>query len=162
MVRVEPLGVEAQLEGFSCGLASVDEWFGTKAWSSRHMVRTHVVSTEAGRVGLFALRFVIVEVEGFSNSLKKGSDANGQSIGLLLAQMGVDEAHQRNGHGKTLLREALRIAAEIYRDSPFQLFVVDAENEGLVSFYEAAGLKRIPNTFRLVLPMSSVMKMFGG
>lgn len=73
--------------------------------------------------------------------------------------MGVPRSDRGSGHGRLLLRKAMEEAATAHFSSPVSLFVVDAANEKLVSYYEAAGLTRVPNTLRLVLPMNALVKV---
>lgn len=155
---VRPLESGSELANFFSGLESVDTWFRDQAWGARPHVRTHVCDSEGVRVGCFALRLAIVEVTGLSSAIRAGSNEAGQSIAILLAQMGVEEGQQGLGHGRTLVREAMKAAAAVHAISPAQLFVVDAENESLVRFYESMGLRRIDGTFRLMTPMSRIVK----
>ena len=155
---VEKLAPTHDLSQFSCGLLSVDSWLQEKALANSHSVATHLCLKETGEIGAFyALKTVIVSTEGMSSKLRSGS-MGGQSVGILLCQMGVSLEAQKNGHGKQLLRQAMTEAAVSHRSSPVQLFVVDAENESLVPFYAQAALTQIPNTLRLVAPMKSVAK----
>ncbi|WP_161958255.1 GNAT family N-acetyltransferase [Arthrobacter sp. H-02-3] len=126
--------------------------------NNRSMVGTHVCLTEASDiVGFFALKTIIVSTEGMSSRLRAGS-MDGQSTAILLCQMGIAKPWQDLGHGKRLLRLAMTEALEAHRRSPVQLFVVDAENEDLVRFYEKPGLQRIPNSLRLLAPMKALEK----
>lgn len=143
---------------FESGLESVDDWFKHKAYANRQNVGTHVCMCPKGEiVAFYALKTIIVPTEGMSSALRSGS-FEGQSVGILLCQMGVCKLHQGNGAGKKLLKSAMQYAADSHHKSPVQLFVVDAENEKLVPFYEKAGLKLIPGSFRLVAPMKAVLK----
>lgn len=157
---VEKLCPDHDLTEFSCGLASVDEWFQNKAMLNRNMVGTHLCLNEAEQiVAFFALKTIIVSTEGMSSRLRAGS-MDGQSTAILLCQMGVAEPWQDMGHGKRLLRLAMAEALEAHKRSPVQLFVVDAENDDLVRFYEKPGLQLIPNTLRLLAPMKALEKAF--
>jgi GNAT superfamily N-acetyltransferase len=157
---VEKLHPDHDLSAFECGLESVDEWLQTKAMPNRSLVGTHLcVSESSDVVAFFALKTIIVPTEGMSSRLRAGS-SEGQSTGILLCQMGLAKSLQANGHGKALLRLAVTEALEAHRRSPVQLFVVDAENEDLVRFYEKPGLQRIPNSLRLLAPMKSLEKAF--
>lgn len=156
--QVEKLCPDHDLTEFRCGLESVDEWFQTKAMPNRKLVGTHLCLNEAEEiVAFFALKTIIVSTEGMTSQLRAGS-TEGQSIAILLCQMGVAEPWQDMGHGKRLLRLAMAEALEAHKRSPVQLFAVDAENESLVSFYQKPGLKQIPNTLRLLAPMKALEK----
>jgi ribosomal protein S18 acetylase RimI-like enzyme len=155
---VERLDPQHDIESFRCGEASVDEWLHNSARSSSHLVATFVCLDRDGFVrAFFALRTIIVSVEGFTSRNRQGA-INGQSVGILLCQMGVAVADRGQGHGAKLLRRAMEEAAQAHASSPVSLFVIDAANEPLVSYYENAGLTRVPNTLRLAMPMKAVVK----
>lgn len=155
---VERLHVDHDISRLVCGRESVDDWLQTQAMSNAQHVATHVCLDAFGAVvGFFALKTVIVATEGYSSRLRNGS-RDGQSIGILLCQMGLDKPFQGNGNGKLLLRQALLEAASAHESSPVQLFLVDAADEKLVSFYQFPGMQRIPNSLRLIAPMGAVVK----
>ncbi|WPU08094.1 GNAT family N-acetyltransferase [Pseudarthrobacter oxydans] len=155
---VEKLHANHDISRMVCGLESVDEWFQTQALANAQHVATHVCLDSFGVVvGFFALKTVIVATEGYSSRLRSGS-RDGQSIGILLCQMGLAKPVQGNGHGKLLLRQALSEAASAHHSSPVQLFLVDAANADLVRFYQFPGMQLIPNTLRLIAPMGAVVK----
>ncbi|WP_159800893.1 GNAT family N-acetyltransferase [Arthrobacter zhaoguopingii] len=155
---VEELHPDHKVKDFECGLDSVDDWFQTKAMNNRHQIATHVCLDAAADIGaFFALKTVIVATEGMPKKVVKDS-SDGQSVGILLCQMGVSTDVQGQGHGKQLLKLAISQAVEAHRISTVQLFVVDAENESLVKFYQTAGLQLVPNTLRLVAPIRALEK----
>ncbi|KAA9154222.1 GNAT family N-acetyltransferase [Microbacterium lushaniae] len=158
-LTVVHLSSEDELARFSSGTASVDAWFAEKAWSSRHIVQTYVCYSETGAlIGCFALRLVVVHVMAFPSSLRGGANSDGESIGLLLAQMGVQKERQGEGFGREIVRAAMVVATSIHASSPLQLFVVDAENESLIEYYKGLGLRHIEGSYRLLAPMSKIAK----
>jgi len=155
---VERLAAHHDIESFACGEASVDDWLHNSARGNSHFVATFVCLDAGGVVrGFFALRTIIVPVEGFSSRNRQGA-VDGVSVGILLCQMGVSENDRGEGHGVLLLKRAMEEAANAHSSSPVLLFVIDAANESLVSYYEKAGLTRVPNTLRLATRMSAVVK----
>jgi hypothetical protein len=155
---VEKLHAEHDISSMICGRPSVDEWLQTKARSNAHNVATHVcLDIQGDVVGFFALKTVIVGTEGLSSKLRSGSN-EGQSIGILLCQMGLAERVQDQKHGRPLFKHAMAEAVAAHRISPVQLFLVDAADEGLVGFYNVPGMTHIPNTLRLMAPMNALAK----
>jgi len=147
---------------FTTGLLSVDKWFGANALDEQNAgrVRTHLcVSDNGDIVAFFALKHIIVSLEGTSSRLRQSGDANGQATGLLLAQMGVRSNLQGNGAGKQVVQQVFVVAATVLAQASFQLLVVDAESERLVPYYEQFGFRRLPNDRRLVMKMSAVHKL---
>ena len=155
---VEKLTEEHDLDSFECGLETVDEWFKVRALKAPHLVATHVcVGPDKRVVGFYALKTIILPVEGLSRAQQKNA-MEGQAVGILLCQMGVHRPYQGGGAGKQLLRLAMEDAVANHERSPVQLFVVDAQHDKLVPYYAAAGLQQIPGTLRLVAPIGSVRK----
>ena len=155
---VEKLHEDHDISRLVCGLPSVDEWLQNQARTSARHVATHVCVNGTGSVvGFFALKTVIVTTAGLSSRIRNGSQ-DGQSVGILLCQMGLDKPLQGNGNGKLLLRRALEEAVTAHESSPVQLFVVDAANEDLIRFYQFPGMQLVPNTTRLMAPMGSIVK----
>lgn len=155
---IVPLTQEHDLSNFDCGLDAVDEWFKFKALNNRQNVATHLCTRPPSEIlAFFALKTIIVATQGMNSAQRAGS-IDGQSTGILLCWMGLSKPLHKKGHGKRLLVEAMRSAVSSHSVSPVQLFVVDAENEELVAFYEKAGLKLLPGTLRLVAPMKVIVK----
>jgi predicted N-acetyltransferase YhbS len=147
---------------FSTGLASVDQWFANNALPEQAAgrVRTHVCLSEANEiVAFFSLKHIIVTVEGASSILRQTAETAGATTGLLLAQMGVRTDLQGAGVGKQVIRQVMTVAANLHAQAPFRLLVVDAEHEGLVSYYRRLGFRRLTNDPRLVMKMSAVHKI---
>lgn len=149
------------LSTFSCGLASVDNWIHRSPRPSRHLVATHLCCDGQGNViAFFTLTYTALPTADLPTSrLRRNAPKQGNSVGILLAQMGVDRHHQGHGMGKAVVLEAMRAAASIHAMSPFQLFLVDAENASLIDFYTQFHFTHIPGTLRLAAPMVAVSKM---
>ncbi|WP_104137197.1 hypothetical protein [Cryobacterium sp. Y62] len=156
--RVETLNDTHNIEDFSCGRTTVDDWLHEKSRANSHSVTTHVCLDGQLVNAFFALKTIIVSVDGFSNRLRRGSNEEGYAAGILLCQMGVGVDHHGHGHGKALLRAAMQMAAEVHNRSPHQLLVIDAADESLVDWYAKAGFALVPGTRRLVMPMAAVVK----
>lgn len=149
-----------RIDDFRCGLESVDEWFqqNSLAQTTAGRINTHLCLDDSGSViAFYALKHVIVDVSGGSNSTRRLADGpGGQATGILLAQMGVNESQQLSGVGKEVVKAAMRTAVLANQQAAFRLFVVDAENESLVPYYEKFQFKRLDDSFRLVMKMSAV------
>lgn len=139
---------------FSCGRASVDDWFSAKAANAAGRIATHVCLDPVGSVrGFYALKTTIVDT---GEMPRRYQQPNGQAVGILLAQMGLHVEDQGAGAGRSLLEAAMGTALEAHRRSTVQMFVLDVadKDEDLVKWYEKAALTRVPNTFRMVAKMS--------
>lgn len=150
---------EDQINGFECGLESVDSWLQDKALRARPNVRTTLyIGEDDSVVGFHAAKTIIVDVNGAVNAFRQGCDRAGLQAGYLLAQMGVRRDLHGQGVGAAILKEAMMSAVRAYEESPFGLFVVDAENEELVPYYEQFGLRPLQNDLRLVVAMRKIVK----
>lgn len=161
--RVELLNASHDLSSFECGLDSVDSWFRDKALAANEsaQVRAHVCLTDDDRpLAFYALRHVIVNISAESKTTQRLADAaDGQATGILLAQMGVNLVDQGAGVGKKVVRSAMETAVRAHQQASFRLFVVDAENDGLVPYYSQFGLKALSDGRRLIMKMSAVEKV---
>jgi predicted N-acetyltransferase YhbS len=161
--RVELLDGSHDLSSFCCGLDSVDSWFQDKALTANEsaQIRTHVCLDDGNQlVAFFALRHVIVNISTESKTTQRLADAaEGQATGILLAQMGVNRAHQGQGTGRQVVTLAMDSALRAHREAAFRLFVVDAENDSLVPYYSNFGFKALSDGRRLIMKMSAVEKI---
>lgn len=149
---------------FASGLVSVDRWFCTSALAEQKAgrVRTHVlVSSEAEIVAFFSLKHIIVNLEGASRRMRDTADGEpgGATTGLLLAQMGVRLEFQGGGIGRRVVGYAMKVAAALHLQAAFRLMVVDAENAGLVAYYQQFGFAQLANDLRMVMKMSAVNRV---
>jgi GNAT superfamily N-acetyltransferase len=156
---VEPLSDVHDIANFASGREPVDSWFREKALANSHAVSTYVCLDEKRVVcGFFALRAIVVNTSALSSRLKRAGDSQGMATAIMLAQMGLHEQHQGNGHGSQLFFRAVKEALGAYHVARIQLLVLDAVNENLVPFYEKHGMKRIPNSLRLVAPLNKIIR----
>ena len=147
-------GDRHDITDFSCGRQSVDDWFLGKAASSAGRLSTHVCLDDAGSVrGFYAMKNTIVETADLP---RRYQQPEGRAVGILLAQMGLHVDDQGAGAGRALLEAAMNTALEAHRRSVVQMFLLDVADgdEKLATWYETAGLTRVPNTFQMVAKMT--------
>lgn len=149
---VEELTQRHDLGRFCSGRESVDTWFRLKAWSNRHTVATHVCVGGGVVVGFFAWRTIVVDTTDMPRWARSAGDDGGFAPALLLAQMGLHETLQGNGHGTALFWRAVEAGLQVDAAVRVPLMVVDAADERLVDFYSSRGMKRIGTSLRLALP----------
>lgn len=156
--EVVPLG-DHDLSGFRSGRPTVDDWFHQNAHGARQRVATQLCLDDSGSIcGFFALSNVQVEFvnpESLPSRVRRTADGTGRSIGVLLAQMGLDLSLQGKGLGLQLFLRAAREAAICSAVARVPLLVVDAADEELVSFYaDKCGMTRLQvDDRRLVAPL---------
>lgn len=80
----------------------------------------------------------------------------------LIGRLAVSSYFQQRGLGGVLLAKALLKAYENASVVGSSMVVVDAINAGAVKFYEAHGFIKLPESMRLILPMSTVARLVKG
>lgn len=162
-IRTEPLSEDHRIEELYCGRDSVDTWIREKARAAESSgnMRTHVcLDGRDDIVGFVALRTMVVDMSGASNSLLKNAGAvDGYATGVLLAQMGVNENRQKQGLGTIIVHEAMRLTCEAHDRSVFPYMIVDAADEELTSFYGRFGFRQLSSDLRMIMRMSAVRKV---
>lgn len=160
--QVEALCGSHDISTFTTGLPSVDDWFESKALPEQNAgrVRTHLcLSPDGDIVAFYALKLIVVNVEGGSRKIRDTAEAGGSATGLLLAQMGVREDLHGRGAGSNVVRQVMKEASEQHHRASFRLLVVDAENPTLVPYYERFGFSQLAGDLRMVMKMSAVNKI---
>jgi GNAT superfamily N-acetyltransferase len=80
---------------------------------------------------------------------------------FLAGRFAVSQGRQGDRLGATLLADTERCAHESADTVGSTMQVVDALSERAAAFYEAHGFARLPDSLRLVLPMSAIGRMVG-
>lgn len=143
----QPLGSEHRINGFECGVGSLDIWLvkHARAAVGAGSARTYVVvDTEQDRVvGYYALSLASIEHVDATPRAQKGMPRN-QIPAMLLARLGVDKAVQGKGIGAFLLRDAMSRALSVAEQAGMRLLLVHAVNEDAQAFYEHFGFEASP------------------
>lgn len=133
---------DAELAAFCCCSADAPRW----RREVEDYLRTAVLRKADFVVGLRNDEGELVGVSGFNPITIKGLPVNRPTDlpGWNLVVVGVAEDHQRNGHGKALLKETLEIMAQA--DTTRTLVVARAhrENHASLSLCANAGIEALP------------------
>jgi GNAT superfamily N-acetyltransferase len=139
--RPEPLGQQHNVDGFSCGHPSLDDWLKQRAIRSEgRSARTYVVTEDGKVVAYYCFAAGAVRHEDAPKPLQRNMPD--PSPVLLLGRLAVDLTQQGRGIGRSLLGDALRRALEVSRHIGARAVLVHAIDDGAVSFYESAGFTR--------------------
>lgn len=159
--RLEPLGKQHDRKAFTCGVESLDSY--PKIQASQDMRRRAnavfvLVHAEAATVvvGYFTLCAYTLEPGVVPEAARKHIPRYPLVSATLIGRLAVAVAYQGQGIGGMLLVRALRMAYQSAAVVGSSMVVVDAIDEGAVSFYEAHGFIRLPESMRLILPMRVV------
>ena len=155
---------------FSCGTPALDEFIRAQASQAqnKYLSSTHVL-TGSSLPPQGEVRTVVVYVSLVTSDLpliecpdkiKKLTNHPRIPV-LLLARMGVDSSHQKNGLGEFLLKFALECAWKINQLSGCYAVVVDAKDEKIKRFYSKYGFTELlDNPLRLYLPVATIDEFF--
>ena len=163
--RVEPLDPTRHVRvAFACGVASLDIYLKTQAsQDQRRKANAVFVLVELGAprviAGYFTLCAFGLAPGDIPESARKHLPRYPLVSATLLGRLAVAECRQGEGLGAALLARALRMAYDNARVVGSSMIVVDATDERAVSFYEAHGFVRLPDSLRLVLPMRTLARL---
>ncbi|MEX2619130.1 MAG: hypothetical protein WD250_02815 [Egibacteraceae bacterium] len=172
-MRFEPLTDRHEVEGFSCGEASLDRWLAAYALANqrRSLSRTFVavddtaghpagVGPVAGYVTLVAAAIDVAQLPGRERRGLVGLDEIGAA---LIARLARDRRHAQHGLGAWLLQQALHRIIDADEHLAIRAVIVDALNEHVANWYRGWGFKPLPGGAgdRLWLPMKRVRTSLG-
>ena len=144
----QPLGNEHRVNGFDCGVGSLDIWLvkHARAAVGAGSARTYVVvDSEQDRVvGYHALSLASIEHADATDRGRKGMPRH-PIPAMLLARLAVDNTVQGKGIGAFLLRDAMSRALSVAEQAGMRLLFVHALNDEARAFYERFGFEPSPS-----------------
>jgi GNAT superfamily N-acetyltransferase len=143
-----PLDNEQRINGFECGVGSLDVWLvkHARAAVGAGSARTYVViDAEQERVvGYQALSVASIQHSEATDRARKGMPRN-PIPAMLLARLAVDRTVQGKGIGAFLLKDAMSRAVSVAEQAGIRLLLVHAVNDEARSFYEHFGFEASPS-----------------
>ena len=162
-MSLESLGSEHVVEGFSCGVESLDRYLVAQAFADQRAEksRTYVLEREERVVAYFTLAATGMNPQDASVRLAAGQGA--QMIPLiLLARLAVDEVLQGQGIGEAMLLEALARCASAAETIGARAVLVHATGERAAAFYRRYGFEESrTDPLNLTLLMKDIRETFG-
>lgn len=140
----EPLTTRHQIEGFDCGVESLNQWLQQRALINQlaGVSRTSVV-THGQRVlaysSLAAGSIVLADVPG---ALRRNMP-NPLPV-VVLGRLAVDRRQQGQGLGRALVAHAIRQSLQAQRLIGARALLVHALDEAAAGFYRALGFRPSP------------------
>ena len=145
-------------EEFTCGVAQFDTWLlrESRTAVARGECQVHVcIDNTCLPVAFFTLSSTAINSDDLSGSSRGG--IHGQIPATLLGKLGVRSDLTGRGLGTRALHHAMRFALDASMKVSSRLLVVDALNDGLVSWYTKRGFVQLPSGgLRLVCKMSKI------
>jgi GNAT superfamily N-acetyltransferase len=143
----EPLDAQHLLEGFDCGVQSLNTWItkharqAVAAGSARVFVT--VDAELEGVCGYYALAAAAI-AHGDSTARARKGQPRHPIPAVLLARLAVDRSVQSQGIGAWLLRDAMRRALSASDAVGIRVLLVHALDQNARRFYERWGFEASP------------------
>lgn len=154
----------SRFKGFTCGLEQFDTWLLQEGRTAvaRGECQVHVCIDTAGLpVAFFTLSSTSINSDDLSGSSRGG--IHGQVPATLLGKLGVRSDLAGKGLGTRVLHHAMQFALDASAKVSSRLLVVDARDNGLVSWYIERGFVQLPSGgLRLVCKMSKIKNICNG
>jgi predicted GNAT family N-acyltransferase len=165
-LRVEPLASPHDRASFSCGVESLDIYLKTQAGQDvRRKANAVFVLVSAAHpqdiLGYFTLCATALSQGDVPGPARKLVPRYPLVSATLIGKLAIAKHSHCQGLGAVLLARALQKAYESASTVGSSMVVVDAIDEHACGFYAAHGFVRLPDSMRLVLPMSAIEKLVG-
>jgi predicted N-acetyltransferase YhbS len=154
----EKLAKHHDLEGFSCGVESLDHWLKRFAHTNQQsdLTTTYVAHRAHRVVGYYSLTAGSVNRQDATERVAKG--APNHPIGVvLLARLAVDGSQKGAGLGRALLKDALARAVSAANIVAVRAVLVHALDEQARLFYKRFDFEASPvHPLHLMLLMKDI------
>jgi GNAT superfamily N-acetyltransferase len=152
---IEPLGKHDRA-GFSCGVASLDDWFRLRAGQDekRNVARVFVaIDDQRGIVGFYSLSSFTLAIADLPPVHAKRLPRYDAIPAALIGRLARDKKVRGEGVGDLLLADAVRRVIGAARSLAVFAIVVKATDEKAAGFYRDFGFVPFPNRpLRLFMP----------
>lgn len=154
-----PLGAHHQLDTFTSGELSLDEWLRRRALANQHSdsSRTFVIAEGPIVVGYYCLAAGAIGREAAPKTLQRNRPD--PLPVMVLGRLAIDQHHQQKGIGTALLRDAMLRTVHAAEHAGFSALLVHAISEDARRFYLSRGFLPSPiQPMTLCLPLSTLRK----
>lgn len=136
--KVRKLGGDDQVDSFDCGQAPLNQFLQRFALANQKSgsAQTYVCCQDGRVVGFYSLAVASVEPEAAPARVMKGQARHPVPV-MLLARLAVDLAHQHQGLGRALLKDALLRTAQAADIAGIRSLLVHAKDEAARRWYES-------------------------
>jgi len=144
--------------GFTCGVESLDRYIKTQAGQDvRRKANAVFVLSEPAEptriLGYYTLCAMALAQGDVPEAARKHVPRYPLVSATLIGRLAVAKEHRGQQFGAVLLADALQRAFDSAGTVGSSMVVADALDETAAGFYAAHGFVRLPDSFRLVLPM---------
>ncbi len=157
-LRIVLLGEAHDRGSFTCGGETLDRYLKTQAGQDvRRKANAVFILSEVSEptqvLGYYTLCAMAVSQGDVPEAARKYVPRYPLVSATLIGRLAVAKERQEQRLGAVLLADALRRAFDSAGTVGSSMVMVDALGEAAAGFYAAHGFVRLPDSFRLVLPM---------
>jgi predicted GNAT family N-acyltransferase len=161
---IEPLGPKHDRAAFSCGVEILDAYLHKQAGQDpkKRAAVPFVITPDGTTIaGYYTLSQYAVQLDEVPAEVAKRLPKYPMVPATLLGRLAVSSAFRGQGHGATLLMDALYRALHHSREVASAGVIVDAKDAAARAFYKKYGFLELPRIERrLFLPMGTVEQLF--
>jgi GNAT superfamily N-acetyltransferase len=154
-----PLTEHHDLDQFSCGVPTLDNWLKKRARSNERSraSRTYVLCIDKQIIGYYALATGSLEAMHAPGKIKRNMPD--PIPVMVLGRIAVDKEHQGKKLGEALLRDAILRILQAADIAGIKAILVHAISEEAKKFYLDRGFILSPtDSMTLVLPLETILK----
>lgn len=164
MLRIEALSKEHDRKSFDCGNKQLNEFFQKTArqHADRGISRTFVLVDDELPIKVMAY-YTLTSCDVIPQNIpdKRLQRYPRPIPAAKLARLAVLKAHQKNGHGRNMLIDAMKRTLTISENIGIVGMFVDAKDGNAAHYYQRFGFTPIEtNPLLLFLPMATIRKSF--
>jgi predicted N-acetyltransferase YhbS len=155
----EPISASHLIETFSCGTPVLDEWLKRRALKNEDAgaSRTFVVCQGNRVIGYYTLAIGSVGHREAPSKIRRNMPD--PIPVMVLGRLAVDQAWQRAGLGRGLLKDAVLRTLTVSRQAGVKALLVHALSEDTKQFYMRNGFLESPlDSMTLMLPLNEAAK----
>jgi predicted N-acetyltransferase YhbS len=140
----EPLANHHFCTDFSCGIASLDDWFKRRAYANQvsGATRTFVICIDNQVVGYYALAAGGISVQSAVGKFRRTMPDPIPVV--ILARLAIDNSYQGQGLGRALFRDTALRVLQAADTIGIRGIIVHAISEAAKDFYLALGFNLSP------------------
>jgi predicted GNAT family N-acyltransferase len=161
---IEPLGPKHDRAAFSCGIQSLDVYLYKQAGQDlkKRVAVPFVITPDGSTIaGYYTLSQYAVQLDAIPPEVAKKLPKYPMVPATLIGRLAVSNAFRGQGHGATLLMDALHRSLLYSREVASAGVIVDAKDSAAVAFYKKYGFLELPRIERrLFLAMGTVEELF--
>jgi ribosomal protein S18 acetylase RimI-like enzyme len=161
---VEPLGPKHDRAAFSCGVQTLDTYLHKQAGQDlkKRVAVPFVITPDGATIaGYYTLSQYSVQLDEVPAEVAKKLPKYPMVPATLLGRLAVSSGFRGQGHGATLLMDALYRTLHHSREVASAGVIVDAKDAAAIAFYKKYGFLELPRIERrLFQPMGTVEELF--